>query len=602
MKNKSILSLSLAIVFGFMSQAQTAVNQLRDTIREDFNSLLATGTQNTWNQGTTLPSWYAYRAANALAVTLYRADDGTSNSGGLYSYGLTDNTDRALGSLASGSTGTVVYGLRLKNNTGNTITSVNINYLGEQWRVASTIVNSLQFSYKTAPLIEGLTADEIQNNTGFINVPDLNFSSVKLNGTASKLDGSLTENQKQINGSFNLVWKAGEELFIRWDDADQTGSDHGLALDDLEITFSNDDKAAPELLSAAFTSAQSLVLRFNEPINASDATQIANYSFNPFLPVSSAQYNPLLFTVTLSVQAQKGKFYDVTVTNLRDSAIVPNTLNSATEKDLVFNDYDGKDLHITEIMYDNPGPDFLEFVELYNASASPLPLGGLSFTKGLFLRIPEYVLPPDSFVVLSRTKDSFTFYFNVPSLEWESGALGNFSTNTQIVLENSLGQTIKDITYATAGDWSSLAQGNGPSLEFTQIFKNPGIGTSWSPAKTFACIFRGDSVFATPGFATITKEGPKDTTLHVATLLLTESWASVYPNPFSNQLKIDLPAAFVGESVRVSIFSIHNKRQILQDVKATEQIVLHTDNLAPGVYVLQIEMKGEMSRMKLIKE
>jgi len=594
--------IALSLFAGMTAQAQKAVVNLSDTLREDFNSLLSTGTQNVWSQGSTLDAWYAYRGANALAVTQYRADDGASNSGGLYSYGKTDEQDRSLGSLASGSTGTMVYGLRLKNNTGNTITSVSVSYVGEQWRVASTITNLLQFSYKTASKIEGLSADEIQNNTGFVAVPELDFSSIKLNGTASKLDGTLAENSKSIQASFNLVWKAGEELFIRWDDADQTGSDHALALDDLELVFSNIDNAAPELLGASFSSLQSLVVRFNEPLNATDANNPARYSFSPSLAVTAALYNPVDYSVTLTVAAQIGKYYTLTVANLRDSASSPNLLLSASVSKLVFNNYDGKDLHLTEIMYDNPGPDFLEFVELFNAGTTPLPLGGLTFSKGVFLQIPEYVLQPDSFLVLSRTQDSFAFYFNVPSIEWEAGALGNFSTNTQIVLENTIGQTIKDITYATAGDWSALAQGNGPSLEFTQLFKNPNLGSAWTPSQTFACIFRGDSVFASPGFASITKEGPKDTTLHVAPSPQIPSLISVYPNPFTQQFTLQIPAVFQADVVQISIYSAHNQLCLSEQVKAADLVEINTEKLPAGVYVLLLESKGQVNRVKLIKE
>jgi hypothetical protein len=491
MKNRNVMKTTIsALVLLFVNQfahAQIAVNQLTDTLTENFNSLAETGTQNTWTQNTTLQGWYAYRAANQLPVTLYRADDGSANSGGLYSYGV--DADRALGSLASGSTGTMVFGLRMKNQTGNTITSVTVSYTAEQWRVASTVPNFLKCFYKIDATLDGLSSDELTNKTGYISVSDLDVESLKLSSTAAKLDGNLPENKKQFSATINVVWKAGEELFFRWDDDDQQGSDHGLALDDLRISFSNVDNAAPEVLQAQFISANLLEVKFNEPVNQNDATNVSNFTLNPPLQITAAQYNAANYSVALTVQAQLGAFYDLEVKQINDSASVPNTLVSASIQQIVFNDFDGKDLFLTEIMYDNPGPDFLEFVELFNASENPIPMGGLRFTQGLELMFPEFTLMPDSFLVLSRTKDSFEFYFQVPSIEWQSGALGNFTANTTIVLENTIAEKIMDITYQTAGEWPASAQGGGPSLEFLNLAKNPNSGNSWSPANVLACVF-----------------------------------------------------------------------------------------------------------------
>ena len=48
-------------------------------------------------------------------------------------------TDRALGSLASVSSGTIAYGIRMTNtNPYATIHSLTVTYTGEQWRAANT--------------------------------------------------------------------------------------------------------------------------------------------------------------------------------------------------------------------------------------------------------------------------------------------------------------------------------------------------------------------------------------------------------------------------------------------------------------------------------
>ncbi len=50
----------------------------------------------------------------------------------VYSYGTAGSSDRALGSLSSGTTISAV-GLTLVNNTSSTISSFIVTYDGEQW-------------------------------------------------------------------------------------------------------------------------------------------------------------------------------------------------------------------------------------------------------------------------------------------------------------------------------------------------------------------------------------------------------------------------------------------------------------------------------------
>ena len=62
-----------------------------------FDGLLASGSE-TWNDATTIPSWYAQRTGSGTSIS---ASTGSSTTGDLYSYGMSLE-DRALGSLGSG--------------------------------------------------------------------------------------------------------------------------------------------------------------------------------------------------------------------------------------------------------------------------------------------------------------------------------------------------------------------------------------------------------------------------------------------------------------------------------------------------------------------
>jgi hypothetical protein len=579
-----------------IAPGQVHFQHLSDTLFEHFNTLSETGTQNTWEQNSTLKGWYAYRGNNTLPVTQYRADDGSSNAGGLYSYG--NNSDRALGSLASGSTGTVTFGLRMKNLTPQTITSVHIKFTAEQWRVASTITNHLACYYKIKDEFNGLNADEIAGLDGFVPIPELTVASLKLNATATKLNGKSNDNRAAYVATIFVVWKPGQEIFLRWDDEDNTGSDHGLAMDDLQIYVSNEDKAPPEVIHTVFQKDGTLHITFNEPVELTDATNLLNYAFSPALQVQSASYLPAKYTVVLEIQPQMGTYYQLTILRMSDSAAPPNTLRMDTIPDLVFNPYNGDGLVITEIMYDNPGPDFLEFIELYNRSNESIPMGGLRFIMGLQWKMPPITLMPDSFLLISRTKDSMDVYFNLSSFEWAEGALGNFNTNTRIVLENTLSDILIDITYQPTGDWPSSAQGKGPSLEYLNLTLPQTSGSSWTPATDFACIFRGDSVFATPGYANFSLS---NASTPPSKMPRPNSEPKVYPNPFGPEVCISLSEEWWTPHVTASLYSFTNQLVFEGKYLQHQPLRIDTPCLSPGLYLLTVSNGIHQWRTTLIK-
>ena len=113
---------------------------------QDFNGLANAGLANSL----TLPGWLMTETGGgARDNELYAADNGGSTTGDTYSYGTTSSTDRALGSLQSG-TLISTFGSIYANNTGTTITKLRLKYIGEQWRLGATgRTDRLDFQYST---------------------------------------------------------------------------------------------------------------------------------------------------------------------------------------------------------------------------------------------------------------------------------------------------------------------------------------------------------------------------------------------------------------------------------------------------------------------
>lgn len=202
------------------------------------------------NNPVTNPGIYAFRATVAPpGPNNFDAEAGTDNAGEFNNYGAVGNGERAMGSLTSAGAPNLQYGIRFVNNTGSAIASVQVVYTGEQWRVANTNPQTLGFGYRQAATVTDLTTGT------YTGVAALNFVSPTLSGTASALNGNDPLNRVTFSASFAVAIPVGEEIMIRWIDTDDGGSDHGLSIDDLTVTFRAQSTAGEVSIAGRVTTA-----------------------------------------------------------------------------------------------------------------------------------------------------------------------------------------------------------------------------------------------------------------------------------------------------------------------------------------------------------
>ena len=262
MKKLAVVLFS-ALLLPAIAHAQVLLSGGMYSQNFDYPTLSYQSSQGTnWTNGVTIPGWYAETSFGA--ITNYRVSGGGVNNGALYSYGIggvSSQTDRALGSLASSSYNNIAHGVRMTNDTGLTIDSFTISYTGEQWRngaPATPAVQSLTFSYRidNAPITSPDWA-----NTGtpaWTAVPSLTFNSPVLGGTAGALDGNVASNRTALSATLSgLTVNSGQEVFFRWYDLNDASNDHGLAVDDLTISFTT----IPEPTTAALVGLGLLLIR-----------------------------------------------------------------------------------------------------------------------------------------------------------------------------------------------------------------------------------------------------------------------------------------------------------------------------------------------------
>ncbi len=239
---KKVLLL-LAFFLPALVYSQVNLATSNSTYTQNFDALISTGTA-TWANDTTIQSWYAARSV-AGVVTL-RSNNGFSNSGGLQSFGTT--TERALGGLGSASNGTNAWGLRLKNTSSANLSALTVSYTGEQWRNGgNTNAHKLEFSYTIS--MTPITSVSINpTDSTYTKVTNLDFTSPVVGATAAALDGNVAPNKTAISFTITgLTIPNGSEIMIRWFDADDVGSDHGIGIDDLTVTAGNSTATTPTI-------------------------------------------------------------------------------------------------------------------------------------------------------------------------------------------------------------------------------------------------------------------------------------------------------------------------------------------------------------------
>lgn len=206
--------------------AQTSIAAIGTTYTQNFNSLTSAGS---WTNNSTITSWYALDASGN-APTAFVLNDGDVSTAQLTSFGTIASSDRAIGFAPLGNVGDKMYvGWRFKNNTGNTINSLVINWTGEQWRDEDVSAQSVTLNYQiSASAITAIDPAQLQNSS-------FEFLSPQNTGNGIKLDGNASGNRVVFTHTINDAIAPGAEVILVWETTD-LGLNHLMAIDDINVT------------------------------------------------------------------------------------------------------------------------------------------------------------------------------------------------------------------------------------------------------------------------------------------------------------------------------------------------------------------------------
>jgi hypothetical protein len=166
----------------------------------------------------------------------FGATDGDQTTGGEISFGPAGSSNRALGLLATSSTGGTAFGVKFLNGTPTTLTRINVQFTGEVWR-QSNLPKTLQCYYFI----------DATGTNGFPTVPtqylpalNVSFPTVGGDVGGAAVDGTSPSNQTNLSvwNQSIVNWPPGAAFWLVWQLTDSTGKAQGLGIDNLSFSAS----------------------------------------------------------------------------------------------------------------------------------------------------------------------------------------------------------------------------------------------------------------------------------------------------------------------------------------------------------------------------
>lgn len=224
MKNFYTLSIILLTCLSF---GQTPISLIGVNVpyNEDFSGMGAT-------ENAFLPGWTAINVVSGATLSM-AVSHGTTGDGNAYNVGAVGSEERAFGSVAD-ATITPALGAVFTNNTGGTVSKISIQTRMEQWRESGNVAvnETIAFSY---------SLDATSLNTGtWTSVSALDLKE-KLTGATTNLavNGNLASNYSLLsNIIIGINWANGTNLWIKWVDTNDAGTNGMYAIDNFSISVS----------------------------------------------------------------------------------------------------------------------------------------------------------------------------------------------------------------------------------------------------------------------------------------------------------------------------------------------------------------------------
>lgn len=426
----------------------------------NFNSNPPDGSNST---GSTMPSVGAGTFTTIGGIT-QTFGSGTAN-GGSSDPAVTDNTGLQTTSFASQGTNNNSCGIRFQASTvgyQNIVLNYDLRHSNTSSRY-ELVQYTLDITATTPVWVDAATFDG--------NVGDFWFKNRTIDLSA------VTALNNNPNAAFRVVstFAPSTSAYAATGAASSYATSGTWRFDMVEVKGQSfgADIIPPIAQTYLFSNATNSIVVFSEPVSSITATNISNYNFTPALSISNVSLSANGDTAFIQHSAFiDGTPYTIQISGVQD--IAGNTM-ATTSFNTIFNGLT-PNLVITEIIH---SPNDIEMIEVYNAGAVAIPLGGLNWTIGTTGAFPVVSLAAGSTAVFATSTATASTSLNVATVYLILNGLG--SSNDNLVIKNSLNQTVDSVQYFVGTNGWPIAPSGvyGYSFELNNALSDNAIGTNW---------------------------------------------------------------------------------------------------------------------------
>jgi hypothetical protein len=250
---------------------------------------------------------------------------------------------------------------------------------------------------------------------------------------------------------------------------------------------------------------------------------------------------------------------------------------------------------INEINYKSSSVfDTEDWIEFYNPDNASVDLSGWKFSDGdianQFTFTNGTTIAANDYLVLCR--DTVKFRLLHPK---QNKILGNISfglnsDGDHIMLKDNLESIIDEVTYSSSGLWTSLPNGNGPTLSLINPQLDNSLAENWNPS----------GLYGTPGYLNdVYTKVELGNSLVPSEFILYQN----YPNPFnpSTRIRYAIPEA---SFTTLKVYTILGQEVATlvneQNSAGSYEVEFDATNIPSGVYFYQLTTKNYVLTKKMI--
>jgi regulation of enolase protein 1 (concanavalin A-like superfamily) len=310
------------------------------------------------------------------------------------------------------------------------------------------------------------------------------------------------------------------------------------------------------------------------------------------LPWSGTYFTDVPVTAT-AIAAPGYRFVRWSLDELPDTASVTVELHTSVQLTAIFaedSEVEDTGVVINEIMY-KPADDrdSKDWIELYNSSSTAVDLSKWVLKddddKHTFMIPDGTVLPANGYIVLCNDVTAFRTVYPTEQI----ALVGNISygfgnPSDQVRLYDAAGILVDSVSYDAKAPWPTGASGTGRSIELLLPSLDNTLGQNWRTST---------SASGSPG-------RPNSLETYIINPPTVSVALACYPNPMASQTLVYYRLEQTG-SVRLSLWDYLGREVLVvasseQAEIGDHQVVMTTDNLMPGAYLLRMEVTDGASR------